>query len=45
VVKRKLHARHTRRRRMTEESSVGLESLTCVSRLAQFGQRMSVPFR
>src|SRR5438445_3356322 len=43
VVKRKLQARHTRRRRMTEESSVGRESLTCVSRLAQFGQRISVP--
>jgi hypothetical protein len=25
---------------MTEESSVGRESFTCVSRLAQFGQRM-----
>src|SRR5262245_35681957 len=41
VVKRKLHDRHTRRRRMTEESSVGRESLTCVSRLPQFGQRMA----
>src|SRR5437764_14833472 len=41
VVKRKLQARHTRRRRITEESSVGRESLTWVSRLAQFGQRMT----
>src|SRR5919204_4970252 len=40
VVKRKLQARHTRRRRITEESSVGRESLTCVSRLPQLGQRM-----
>src|SRR5882672_456370 len=44
VVKRKLHDRHTRRRRMTEESSVGRESFTCVSRLAQFGQRMVRPY-
>src|SRR5438874_1810762 len=41
VVKRKLQARHTRRRRMTELSSVGRESFTCVSRLPQFGQRMT----
>src|SRR5262245_797103 len=41
VVKRKLQARHTRRRRMTEESSVGRESFTWVSRLAQFGQRIA----
>src|SRR4029079_7750974 len=40
VVKRKLHDRQTRRRRMTEESSVGRESFTWVSRLVQFGQRM-----
>src|SRR5262252_5803982 len=40
VVKRKLQARHTRRRRMTEESSVGRESFTWVSRLPQLGQRM-----
>src|SRR6266567_5820987 len=46
VVKRKLQVRHTRRRRMTEESSVGRESLTCVSRLPQFGQRMDAfPYR
>src|SRR5262245_47834807 len=44
VVKRKLHAMHTRRRRMTELSSVGRESFTWVSRLAQFGQRIRVPF-
>src|SRR5436190_2957056 len=44
VVKRKLHDRQTRRRRMTEESSVGRESFTCVSRLAQFGQRMARPY-
>src|SRR5258708_26065390 len=43
VAKRKLHARRTRRRRMTEESSVGRESLTCVSRLPQFGHRMEFP--
>src|SRR5438477_5812102 len=41
VVKRKLHDRHTRRRRITEESSVGRESFTWVSRLVQFGQRMT----
>jgi hypothetical protein len=29
---------------MTEESSVGRESLTCVSRLPQFGQRMGGPY-
>src|SRR5262249_44357668 len=45
VVKRKLQARQTRRRRMTVLSSVGRESLTCVSRLAQFGQRMCVSTR
>src|SRR4249920_3556582 len=40
VVKRKLQARQTRRRRMTELSSVGRESFTWVSRLPQLGQRM-----
>src|SRR6185312_6198040 len=40
VVNRKLQVRQTRRRRITAESSVGRESLTCVSRLAQFGQRI-----
>src|SRR5262249_40571249 len=39
--KRNPHARHRRRRRIAAESSVGRESLTCVSRLAQLGQRMS----
>ena len=43
VVKRKLQARHTRRRRMAAESSVGRESFTCVSRLAQLGQRIPSP--
>src|SRR6266436_6189245 len=42
VVKRKLQARQTRRRRITAESSVGRESFTCVSRLAQLGQRMTL---
>ncbi len=37
VVKRKLQAMHTRRRRITAESSVGRESFTCVSRLLQLG--------
>src|SRR5258708_5123386 len=40
VVKRKLQAMHTRRRRITAESSVGRESFTCVSRLLQLGQRI-----
>src|SRR5262245_23527445 len=40
VVKRKLQARQTRRRRITAESSVGRESFTWVSRLAQLGHRM-----
>src|SRR4029450_7671656 len=40
VVKRKLQATHTRRLRITEESSVGRESFTCVSRLLQLGQRI-----
>src|ERR1043166_1844369 len=40
VVKRKLQATHTRRLRMTAESSVGRESFTCVSRLLQLGQRI-----
>jgi hypothetical protein len=31
---------HTRRRRITAESSVGRESFTCVSRLLQLGQRI-----
>src|SRR5215207_1707380 len=44
VVKRKLQARHTRRRRITAESSVGRESFTWVSRLAQLGQRIPSPF-
>src|ERR1700726_3277955 len=43
VVKRKLHDRQTRRRRMTDESSVGRESFTWVSRLAQLGQRIPLP--
>src|SRR6478735_6562274 len=43
VVKRKLQVRQTRRRRITAESSVGRESLTCVSRLPQLGQRMARP--
>src|SRR5215471_11398448 len=41
VVKRKPQARHSRRRRIAAESSVGRESFTCVSRLLQLGQRMS----
>src|SRR6202050_4068438 len=40
VVKRKLQATHTRRRRITAESSVGRESFTWVSRLLQLGQRI-----
>ena len=43
VVKRKLHAMQTRRRRITAESSVGRESFTCVSRLLQLGQRIQRP--
>src|ERR1700728_4529674 len=43
VVKRKLQDRQTRRRRMTDESSVGRESFTCVSRLPQLGQRIASP--
>src|ERR1700728_5276859 len=43
VVKRKLHVRQTRRRRMTDESSVGRESFTWVSRLLQLGQRIPSP--
>src|SRR5580692_1650163 len=43
VVKRKLQVRQTRRRRITEESSVGRESFTWVSRLPQLGQRMPLP--
>src|SRR4051794_6138222 len=41
VVKRNWHERHTRRRRIAAESSVGRESFTCVSRLPHFGQRMA----
>jgi hypothetical protein len=40
VVKRKLQATQTRRRRITAESSVGRESFTCVSRLLQLGHRI-----
>src|SRR5215470_10763000 len=40
VVKRNPHARHKRRRLIAEESSVGRESFTCVSRLEQLGQRI-----
>src|SRR6201995_2482413 len=40
VVKRKLQDTHTRRRRITAESSVGRESFTWVSRLLQLGQRI-----
>src|SRR5512140_131943 len=40
VVKRKLQVTHTRRRRITAESSVGRESFTWVSRLLQLGQRI-----
>src|SRR5580698_10838325 len=40
VVKRKLQVRQTRRRRITDESSVGRESFTWVSRLEQLGQRI-----
>src|SRR6201996_8134166 len=40
VVKRKLQAMNTRRRRSTAESSVGRESFTWVSRLLQLGQRI-----
>jgi len=43
VVKRKLHDMQTRRRRITDESSVGRESFTWVSRLLQLGQRMETP--
>jgi hypothetical protein len=43
VVKRKLQDRQMRRRRMTDESSVGRESFTWVSRLAQLGQRIPYP--
>src|SRR5437870_7459031 len=42
VVKRKLQERHTRRRRIAAESSVGRESFTWVSRLWHFGQRMAL---
>src|ERR1700674_5238939 len=40
VVKRNPQARHSRRRRIAAESSVGRESLTWVSRLVQLGQRI-----
>ena len=42
VVKRKLQATQTRRRRITAESSVGRESFTCVSRLLQLGHRIQI---
>src|SRR4051795_1226497 len=41
VVKRNWQERHTRRRRIAAESSVGRESFTWVSRLPHFGQRMT----
>src|SRR5579883_3314280 len=41
VVKRKPQARHSRRRLIAAESSVGRESFTWVSRLAQLGQRIT----
>src|SRR6266581_1158251 len=44
VVKRKLHDRQTRRRRIAAESSVGRESFTWVSSDAQLGQRILAPF-
>src|SRR5262249_4263723 len=44
VVKRKLQAMHTPRRRITAESSVGRESFTWVSRLLQLGQRIEEPW-
>src|SRR6201992_2639192 len=40
VVKRKLQDTQTRRRRITDEPSVGRESFTWVSRLLQLGQRI-----
>src|SRR5215468_5774247 len=40
VVKRNPQARHSRRRRIADESSVGRESFTWVSRLVQLGQRI-----
>src|SRR5215470_15274889 len=40
VVKRNPQAKHNRRRLIAAESSVGRESFTWVSRLAQVGQRM-----
>src|SRR5215467_91567 len=40
VVKRNPQARHSRRLRIAEESSVGRESLTWVSRLEHVGQRI-----
>src|SRR5215472_2881111 len=43
VVNRKLQLRQTRRRRITDESSVGRESFTWVSRLAQLGHRIPLP--
>src|SRR5579864_3171611 len=43
VVKRKLQLKHTRRRRITDESSVGRESFTWVSRLPQLGHRIPLP--
>src|ERR1700674_2446628 len=43
VVKRNPQARHSRRRRIAAESSVGRLSLTWVSRLVQLGQRIALP--
>src|SRR5258707_7231776 len=40
VVKRNPHARHSRRRLIADESSVGRESFTWVSRLEHVGQRI-----
>src|SRR5437868_6760306 len=45
VVKRNWQERHTRRRRIAAESSVGRESFTWVSRLPHFGQRIAPPCR
>jgi hypothetical protein len=43
VVKRAPQFGHCRRRRIAALSSVGRESLTCVSSFAQNGQRMTAP--
>jgi hypothetical protein len=42
-VKRAPQAEQNRRRRIAELSSVGRESLTCVSGFAQYGHRMRIP--